>query len=76
MDINKTLNEIHGATPTEIGSLIMYYVVDNFNKEDRMKAIHEIIRTFGVDFLSHELKHEEREALRSLAPILEKQLNK
>ncbi len=76
MDINKALNEIQGATPIDVGTMIMYYVVNNFDKKDRMKAIRDIIRTFGIDFLDHELDTGDRESLRSLTPILEKRLNK
>ena len=76
MDINKALREIEGATPTDVGTMIMHYVVNNFEKKSRMKAIRDIIRTFGVDFLSHELEPEDREVVRSLNSILEKQLKK
>lgn len=76
MDMDKILNELQDAKPTDVGTLMMHYVVDNFKKEDRMNVIHSIIRTFGIDFLSHELEQDDREVLRSLAVILEKQLKK
>ena len=56
--------------------MIMHYVVNNLDKKDRIKIISYIIRTFGVDFLSHELYIDDIEILRSLTPILEKLLKK
>jgi len=44
MDINKVLNEMQGATPTDVSTILMHYVVNNFDKKDRMNSIHGIIR--------------------------------
>lgn len=70
VDINKALNELEGADSIDVGTMLMHYIVENFKKEDRMKAIYNVIRTFGIDFLTSELNTEDLKTVRSLAQII------
>lgn len=69
-DINKILNDLQDYSPTDVGILLMYYINENFKKEDRMNAIHELIEIFDTNFLSHGLSAFNINILRSFAPAI------
>ena len=70
MDYHKMLANLKGCDTSDVGTLLMYYIVENFKKEDRMDAIYSVIRTFGIDFLDCELNKSDKEIIRSLAIII------
>ncbi|SHK20174.1 hypothetical protein [Tepidibacter formicigenes] len=75
MDMNKVLDCMKNAKATDVGTACMYYVVENFEKEDRIRAAYNLIRTFAVDFLSFEMDKKERESLLLAAEIINKKNN-
>lgn len=72
MDYEKILADLEGANSSDIGTLLMYYIVKNFKKEDRLEAIHSVIRTFGIDFLDNELSKSDKKKVLGLEEILKK----
>lgn len=70
MDYDKLLIDLKGAESSDVGTLLMYYIIENFKKSYRMEAIYSVVRTFGVDFLDGELSEADREIVRSLAIII------
>lgn len=65
-DYEPLSEKLNGEQPTDIGTAIMYYVVENFPIEKRVEVIRAILHCFSVDFLSWELPKGEAERLRKV----------
>lgn len=66
-DDNNLYNALRGMKrPYEIGTIMMYYVVDTYPKKERMNIIRKILRIFSVDFFTFELPKGELDRFRRI----------
>ncbi|WP_459479611.1 hypothetical protein [Clostridium saccharoperbutylacetonicum] len=63
-DLFQALKKIE--KPVEIGTVLMYYIVNNHPKEKRVEVIKDILERFTTDFLVNELPKGELERLRKI----------
>ncbi|MBE6089852.1 MAG: hypothetical protein E7206_17825 [Clostridium beijerinckii] len=67
MNYDKLLEELKKyEEPHEIGTGLMYHIVNNYPIEKRVEVIKSILNTFATDLLIHELPKGEVERIRKI----------
>ena len=72
---NEKENKVYQAlkdleNPADIGTVLMYHVVNRVNKEDRVAAIKSILERLASDTLSNELPKGELERIRKIIDMI------